>query len=403
MTTIEFSLIPDTDTDYETISNLTASFKTETGIEVKLKRMEWGDAWPQLIGIATQGHGADLSHVGSTWVSSLMTMNALRPIPNHLIAKIGGEQGFIHSTWSNVVAEEDRLPYGIPWSAYVYIVAYRKDLLQKAELDAKTAFATPQSLEESVRRLETLKATENAWLMPVVPHPFNDLVHMAASWIWSSGGHLMDNRGKQVVFNSPAARAGLKSFFQLLRRVPLPHDGYLGTDMCMDALLNGKAAAVITDARAVMNALQQGGTKMENIGTASLMSIPWSGGGSIVVWRHTYGYPDRLDASHKLIEFLVRRKSLLELASTSHTLPARTDVIDEMIPSDHILHPAILQLVATGRSYRPIALWHRIEYQLGMELGAIATELNQNPDADVDTLLTETIASLADRLNLTLG
>jgi hypothetical protein len=51
-----------------------------------------------------------------------------------------------------------------------------------------------------------LKAVENAWLMPVVPHPFNDFVHMAASWIWSSGGHLMDNRGKQVLFNSHLPR-----------------------------------------------------------------------------------------------------------------------------------------------------------------------------------------------------
>ncbi|MEO8354299.1 MAG: extracellular solute-binding protein, partial [Chloroflexota bacterium] len=198
MTTIEFSLIPDADTDYETVVRLMAEFKRETGIEVLLKRMEWGNAWPQLISIATQGQGVDLSHVGSTWVSSLMNMNAVRPIPSHIVNKIGGDQAFVHSTWSNVVAEEDRNAYGIPLSAYVYIVAYRKDLLQKADLNPVTAFATPRALEESICRLEALGATENAWLMPVVSHPFNDLVHMAASWIWSSGGHIMDNRGKQV-------------------------------------------------------------------------------------------------------------------------------------------------------------------------------------------------------------
>jgi ABC-type glycerol-3-phosphate transport system substrate-binding protein len=111
-----------------------AEFKRETGIDVRLKRMEWGNAWPQLIGIATQGQGVDISHVGSTWVSSLMTMNALRPIPTHLVNKIGGEQAFVHSTWTNVVAEDDRNVYGIPFSAYVYIVAYRKDLLAKRSL-----------------------------------------------------------------------------------------------------------------------------------------------------------------------------------------------------------------------------------------------------------------------------
>jgi hypothetical protein len=44
MTTIEFSPIPDAETDYETIVRLMADFTRETGIEVKLKRMEWGDA-----------------------------------------------------------------------------------------------------------------------------------------------------------------------------------------------------------------------------------------------------------------------------------------------------------------------------------------------------------------------
>jgi len=401
MTTIEFSLIPDAESDYQTISRLMSNFKRETGIDVNLKRMEWGNAWQQLIGIATQGHGADISHVGSTWVSSLMTMNAVRPLPNHLISKIGGEQAFVHSTWTNVISEEDRNIYGIPLSAYVYIVAYRKDLLAQTGLNSKTAFATPHALEESVQKLDALKAVENTWLMPIVPHPFNDLVHMAASWIWSSGGHIMDNRGKQVVFNSPAALAGLKSFISLMRRIP--NTDYLGADECMNALTEGKAAAVITDARALIEAIQNKRPNIENIGAASLMSIPWSGGGSVVVWRHTHGYPDRLEASYKLAEFLTRKQTMLELANNSFALPSRTDALDELFPPDHALRPVMLQLISTGRSYRPIALWHRIEHQFGVELGAAAKELMKDPNADLDTTITRTMNSLAERLNLTLG
>ena len=401
MTTIDFSLIPDADGHYEAIVRLMTSFKRETGIDVNLKRMEWGDAWPQLISISTQGQGADISHVGSTWVSSLMTMNALRPIPAHLISKVGSDQAFVHSTWANVVAEDDRQPYGIPLSAYVYVVAYRKDLLKKAGLSGATAFATPHSLEESVRSLAALNETEVPWLMPVVPHPFNDLVHMAASWIWSSGGHIMDNRGKQILINSPAALAGLKSFLKLLRHVP--NDGYLGADMCMDALMDGKAAAVVTDAASLLTAVQNKSQNIEDIAAASLMSIPWSGGGSIVIWRHTYGYPDRLEASYKLAEFLVRKHTMLELANNSNILPARTDALDELFPPDHILRPVMLQLISTGRSYRPIALWHRIEHQFGVELGEAANKLMKDPDADLDVVVTQTMNSLADRLNLTLG
>jgi len=189
VTSIDFSLNPDGDEDYETIIRLMSSFKRETDIEVNLKRMEWDNAWPQLIGISTQGQGADISHVGSTWVSSLMTMNALRPIPARLISKIGSDQAFVHSTWANVVAEEDRLAYGIPLSAYVYIVAYRKDLLENVGLNGSSAFATPGALEESVRRLESLGATESAWLMPIVPYPFHDFVSMTSfTWLLHGSG-----------------------------------------------------------------------------------------------------------------------------------------------------------------------------------------------------------------------
>jgi multiple sugar transport system substrate-binding protein len=401
MTTIEFSFIPDADSDHEAIARLMTDFKNETGIDVKLKRMEWGNAWPQLIGVATQGQGADISHVGSTWVSSLMTMNALRPIPSHVINKIGGEQSFVHSTWSNVVAEDDRQVYGIPLSAYVYIVAYRKDLLQQTGLNPVTAFATPAALEETVRCLEALHATKNAWLMPIVPHPFNDFVHMAVSWIWSSGGHILDNRGKQVLFNSPAALVGLKSFLKVLRRVP--NTDYLGADECMNALSEGKASAVITDARALNAAIQMKPPNIENIGAAGLLSIPWSGGGSMVVWRHTHGYPDRLEATYKLIEFMVRKQTMMDLANSCYILPSRTDALDELFPPDHILRPVMLQLISTGRSYRTIALWHRIEHQFGLELGTAAKKLMSDPNADLDSTVEEAMESLAYRLNLTLG
>jgi ABC-type glycerol-3-phosphate transport system substrate-binding protein len=268
-------------------------------------------------------------------------------------------------------------------------------------LNEATAFATPAAVTESVNRLEALHATDHAWLMPVVPHPFNDFVHMAASWIWSSGGNLMDNRGKQVVFNSPAALAGLSAFLKLLQRVP--DTDYLGADECMNALLEGKAAAIITDARALNTAINNKSPNIENIGAASLMSIPWSGGGSIVVWRHTHGYPDRLEAAYKLIEFLTRKQTMIELANNCYVLPSRTDALDELFPPDHALRPVMLQLISTGRAYRAIALWHRIEYQLGAELGQVAKKVMKDHSLDVDETIREAMDSLAYRLNLTLG
>ncbi len=93
---------------------------------------------------------------------------------------------------------------------------------------------------------------------------------------------------------------------------------------------------------------------------------------------------------------------MMDLAGNCYTLPSRTDALDELFPPDHTLRPVMLQLISTGRSYRPIALWHRIEHQFGVELGTVAKNLMKDPDLDLDSALAEAMDSLAYRLNLTL-
>jgi ABC-type glycerol-3-phosphate transport system substrate-binding protein len=401
MVAIEFTAIPDSDEDNQLELELLADFQKQTGIEVKFTRMDWSDAWQRLINISTHGQGADISHIGSTWVSSLVSMNSLRSIPAHIITKIGSPDSFVHSAWGSILMEEDRNAWGIPLSAYTYAIAYRRDLLEQAGLDGARAFATPFALEETVNKLEALNCAENAWLMPYVPFPYNDFVHTAVSWVWSSGGHLLDNRGRQVLFDSPATLEGLKAYFKLLRRQS--NVANLGTDECMQRLLEGRAAAVLTDARAILANLREDTPATKNIGAASLMSTPWSGGGNLVIWRHTYGFPDRLEAAFKLADFLTRKSTMLEVGRRSHILPARVDALDELIPAEHPLRPVMIQLVTSSRAYRTIPLWRRIENQFGQELSAIAKKIFEDPDADLDALLSEIMGQLTYRLNLTLG
>ncbi|HEX6269257.1 MAG TPA: hypothetical protein VFZ43_03400 [Anaerolineales bacterium] len=77
MVAIEFTAIPDTDVNYTLLPELLESFRKEAGVEVKLTSLAWTDAWHQFINISAQGQGADISQVGSTWVSSLVSMNSL--------------------------------------------------------------------------------------------------------------------------------------------------------------------------------------------------------------------------------------------------------------------------------------------------------------------------------------
>lgn len=77
--------------------------------------------------------------------------------------------------------------------------------------------------------------------------------------------------------------------------------------------------------------------------------------------------------------------------------------MDELIPAEHPLRPVMIQLVTSSRAYRTIPLWRRIENQFGQELSVIAKKMFEDKDADLDTLLAETMGQLTYRLNLTLG
>jgi hypothetical protein len=171
----------------------------------------------------------------------------------------------------------------------------------------------------------------------------------------------------------------------------------------MQKLMEGKAAAVLTDTREILKYVREDTPESRNIGTASLMSIPWSGGNNLVIWRHTYGYPDRLEAAFKLAEFLTSKSTMLEVGRRAQTLPARVDALDELIPPEHPLRPVMIQLVSSSRTYRSIPLWRRIENQFGQELSMVAKIALENKRADLDKILTEGMHSLTQRLNLTLG
>ena len=63
----------------------------------------------------------------------------------------------------------------------------------------------------------------------------------------------------------------------------------------------------------------------------------------------------------------------------------------------------MIQLVTSSRAYRTIPLWRRIENQFGQELSVIAKKIFEDPETDLDVLLSEVMGQLTYRLNLTLG
>jgi multiple sugar transport system substrate-binding protein len=209
MTAIEFSIIADADPDLEPIRRIVADFSQQHGVRVNITRMRWDEAWGTLLVNALHGKGPYVSHVGSTWGTTLGAMEALRPYGHEDLAQMGAPDAFIPLAWQSALRGGGQRVWAIPWTSFAYIICYRRDLIAEAGLDETNAFSTPQAVDESLVRLQE-RGVENPLVFPTT-ESYLDLVHITASWVWGAGGDLVDETGEKVLFASPEARRGLQA------------------------------------------------------------------------------------------------------------------------------------------------------------------------------------------------
>lgn len=402
MVEITFSYIRNFEHDDRILPELVDEFGAQHGIKVHLQRMTWSTAWADLFTIASHGSGADVSHIGGTWVSSLAKMNALRSFKTAEIAEMGTPVPFMAPTWQSTKMYEDERVWSIPWTGWIYVICYRKDLLEKAGIDVARAFGTIRAFDETLGLLKK-SALEIPWLNPSIPQPYTDLLHIAASWVWAAGGDFIDGSGTKVAFDSPQAIQGLVSWLNSYRTVPGEYR-HLPQPETLKLFTDGDAAAFLCDIHTANQILDQKSSfPQESLGIAALTDVPWTGGGNFVIWEHTRGHFEREHASVELIKFLSNKACNLRWRREGGHMPARIDALQECYPIGNPLHEAVMLAAEKGRAYHNVPLWRRIEYQLSQELGAVMNEANENPAADSGNILRAHLEPLAKRINVTIG
>jgi multiple sugar transport system substrate-binding protein len=407
MIEISFSFIPDTDEDVQTVEALLDRFKFESGVRVNLQQMTWDDAWNNLLDIALRGRGAEVSLAGSSWISSLMSMGALRPFSTGELTAIGRANAFLNPAWQSAMMADDDQVWTIPFSSYFYVTVYRRDLFTEAGLVPEETFGAQQSLARAAAGFKSA-GLKHPWFAPVLPveaePPFMDLLHFAAGMIWSAGGDIVGPGGRHTLVHLPAAREGIKAFLELGRHLNVDSDE-LEVETQLQELSQGHVAAVILDARTLYG-LEDALRKLDpdgKFGALPLSKVPWYGGENLVIWRHARSTPETEKAAVDLVTYLSSRQGQILFARRAVALPARLDAVNEVFSADHLLGETFRYVAEHGRAYPSISLWRRIEFQLAEVLHEIRQEYRQDPDADVDALLDRHLTPFARRLDLTLA
>ena len=394
---LSFSLIGDITPELRQLLN---EFEQIRNVRLELTQMKWENAWPKLLAYALQGNGPDLSHVGSTWVSSLVTMNSLREFSGREIDALGGPQVFTKPAWQSATLQGDPRVWSIPWSSFTFLVMYRRDHLEKAAIDEQQAFDTPEAMLETVRKLRA-----EGFASPIAlpsGKPFLDRLHIASSWVWGAGGSYISDDGRQAMLTDPRTRSGLKSFFELYRLMA-PTDYQLGYEAIMERFGRGEISVMIADCGHPTNLMTENPQRVAVTGIHPLPGVPFVSGDNLVIWQATRQYPERERLALELIGFLASRSAQSRFCQSLEQFPVRHDALDTLQCEMAQLVPVLKETFETGRAHQSIQLWSRYEQQLGHMLDEITADVLNKPGLPVDSILEIHLSQVQHRFSLLMG
>jgi multiple sugar transport system substrate-binding protein len=373
------------------------SLRQERGYSVHATYLGWDVIWKELVDTAIYKRGADVSETGSTWIASLVAMNALRPFTKREIDQLGGPSTFLPLSWQGVSLVGDPQVWAIPYMTEARVIYYWRDMLEQASLDPQTAFQSPEQFEETCTRLQRVISTP--WADVTDPNSHN-ILYTAASWIWAKGGDFLSPDGRRVLVDKPAARAGLRSYLSLYRFMPQTgqpvHD-----DRIFDLFMNRQIAALMSGPWLPINLKDRGlsADRLSQIGIALPPGPPFVGGMYLIVWQHTRHADEAID----LISRLTRPQFQTEFCPLAGLLPASREAWTTGAFAADQNYRVLSQAMQSGRSCLNIPLWGMVEDKLTLAFGQIWADLIERPDQNIDAILARHLEPLAQRLNMTLA
>ncbi len=372
-------------------------FESEHHCRIRVRMIAWETGRKELVNIALFGKGPDISEIGTSWCSSFSSMEALRPFTPSELISMGGSSAFFPSAWqSGQLFGQDRM-VGIPWLASVRVLYYRRDLLEKAGIDEKTAFQSCPKFVETLQRLEA--SSIPAPLVLPTRNTIFPLLHSLASWVWAAGGDFVSNDGTCTLFNQPETRAGIRAFLELS---PFLSPQARGLDLYQAETLfwRGEAAISLSLQNPIMAAITKiaDPNVIANLGVAAMPTkVPFIGGSNLVVWRHIA--PSHEDLAIKLVRFLTSQQVQSSYNTKINYFPTRLDVMQSPPFSTDVFHSILMDGLNSGRAFPTITRWAIVEDRLMEALSQLWEDVSSHPNQDIDAIIADRLVPLANRLD----
>jgi multiple sugar transport system substrate-binding protein len=363
----------------EDTERILAPFEKETGIDVKVQLVGWDIQFDRIRNAAVSGEGPDVTQAGTTQVPFFAALGGFEDISDR-VADIGGEDAYAPGVWKTTQVVGREGTWAVPWFTEARAVYYRKDLLKKAGVDPKTAFADWDSFRATLEKLKSSGAVDNksTFAFGTAGKKAFDLVHGVMPFVWDAGGAELSDDTKKSTIASPEAVEGVTYFADLVHdgladKSALEKDGQQVEDSFKAGRLAvwfGGPWVLAAEARKDDDAWKP--QVRGNIGVAPAPAGPagdaytFVGGSNLMMFKSS----KNKDEAWRLMQFLSEDSTQKAYADLMGMFPARLDPQKQAGEAD-ANYGSFYEAIQDGRTYAPIPQWGQVETAYRTRFGNI--------------------------------
>ena len=181
------------------------AFTAETGIEVEMVMVPWGQGFQKMMTMVGSGNAPDVAYTGSRYIPSLAEMGAIAPIA----VPADRQAEYADSIWGMVTW--NGIIYGVPRAFSSKVLYYNRDLFEQAGLDPDSPPTTWDELEAAAK---AINENTDAYGFALAGAKFVSTTSQFFNFLYQNGGEVIDADGN-VVINSPEAVEALEFYARL--------------------------------------------------------------------------------------------------------------------------------------------------------------------------------------------
>ncbi|MCX7957055.1 MAG: sugar ABC transporter substrate-binding protein, partial [Endomicrobia bacterium] len=360
--------------------------KNNPDVSIEVTCMDWGAAWSKITTAATSGVGPDICQLGSTWVGTIASMDALLDLTKNFKDEMNKfvEEILPTSGYNNKV-------YAIPWILDVRAIFYRKDIFDKlkiAEKDLDTWESFEKTLEKISKVLVVSDEKGNIFVGKEAEVKLNqkgyfkvesfgitgkndwNVLHHLSPWLWAGGGDWLSKDNRKCILDTPESYKGISFYMGLALKEYIPKSTLeLNTYQVSTNFSMGKYIMYVDGpwvVRGFETSEEEGGA--QNTIAADKYAVTlfpkgpngrytFMGSSNLVVFKSSK-YPDE---AIKIIKYLTSEKAQIEYCKVSGFLSPVKSVLENPYFKEHPARKKFKDSIKYGKVYPCIPSWGPLE------------------------------------------